>query len=64
MNLSSPRRTGFMMGTGFLELNGLEFSASEAAAVVRPLALASSEMSEEAYALWLAEKSRHVSDSP
>ena len=59
--LDGNKRTGFMMGAGFLELNGLEFFASEADAVVRTLSLAASEMSEEAYALWLAENSRPAS---
>lgn len=59
--LDGNKRTGFMMGAGFLELNGLEFFASEADAVVRTLALAASEMTEEAYALWLSENSRTAS---
>jgi len=59
--LDRNKRTGFMMGAGFLELNGLEFFASEADAVVRTLALAASEMTEEAYALWLSENSRTAS---
>jgi death-on-curing protein len=56
--LDGNKRTGFMMGAGFLELNGLDFFASEADAVVRTLALAASEMTECAYALWLEENSR------
>jgi len=56
--LDGNKRTGFMMGAAFLELNGREFLASEADAVVRTLALAASEMTEEAYALWLNENSR------
>jgi death-on-curing protein len=59
--LDGNKRTGFMMGAAFLELNGREFFASEAEAVVRTLALAASELSEGAYALWLEENSRPVS---
>jgi death-on-curing protein len=47
------KRTGFMLGAGFLERNGHEFHASEADAVVCTLALAAGEMTEEAYALWM-----------
>ena len=59
--LDGNKRTGFMMGAGFLELNGMEFFASEADAVVRTLAPAASEMTEDAYAHWLEENSRPVS---
>ena len=59
--LDGNKRTGFRMGAGFLELNGLEFFASEADAVVRTMAIAASEMTEEAYALWLSENSRTAS---
>ncbi len=56
--LDGNKRTGFMMGAGFLERNGFEFHASEAEAVVRTLALAAGELSEAGYAEWLAANSR------
>ncbi len=56
--LDGNKRTGFMLGSGFLELNGMEFFASEAEAVVKTLAHAAGELSEEAYAEWLAKNSR------
>ena len=51
--LDGNKRTGFMMGAGFLERNGFEFHATEADAALRTLALAAGEMSESAYAEWL-----------
>ena len=47
-----------MLGVGFLELNGMEFFASEADAVMKTLALAASELTEAAYAEWLSQNSR------
>jgi thymidylate synthase (FAD) len=38
--LDGNKRTGFMLGVGFLELNGYRFAAEEADAVIRTLALA------------------------
>jgi len=58
--LDGNKRTGFMMGTGFLERNGLEFFANEVDAVVSTLALAAGEMTEEAYAKWLGANSKHL----
>lgn len=51
------KRTGFMMGAGFLERNGLTFRAAEADAVLQTLALAAGEIDEAAYAEWLAANS-------
>ena len=51
--LDGNKRTGFMLGAGFLERNGYEFTASEAEVVIRTLALAAGEMSEADYAAWL-----------
>jgi death-on-curing protein len=56
--LDGNKRTGFMLGAGFLERNGLEFHATEADAVVRTLALAAGEMTDAAYAAWLEANSR------
>jgi len=61
--LDGNKRTGFMMGSGFLELNGLEFFASEADAVIKTLALAAGELREAAYAEWLSRNSRAKSGS-
>jgi death-on-curing protein len=51
--LDGNKRTGFMLGAGFLERNGYEFHATEADAVVNTLALAAGAMTEAAYAEWL-----------
>jgi death-on-curing protein len=51
--LDGNKRTGFMMGAGFLERNGYALLASEADVVIRTLALAAGEMTEAAYADWL-----------
>jgi death-on-curing protein len=51
--IDGNKRTGFMLGAGFLERNGYEFHASEAEAVVRTLALAAGELSEAEFAAWL-----------
>ena len=58
--IDGNKRTGFMLGAGFLERNGYEFRASEADAAVRTLALAAGEMSEAEYAAWLKANSRRV----
>ncbi|HTY87633.1 MAG TPA: type II toxin-antitoxin system death-on-curing family toxin [Candidatus Acidoferrum sp.] len=58
--IDGNKRTGFMLGAGFLERNGHEFHASEADAVVRTLALAAGEMSEAEYAAWLKANSRRA----
>lgn len=57
--LDGNKRTGFMLGAGFLECNGHEFYASEADAVMSTLAMAAGEMTEAAYAEWLQANSRH-----
>lgn len=51
------KRTGFMMGAGFLERNGRTFRAAEADAVIQTLALAAGGIDEAAYAEWLAANS-------
>ena len=58
--LDGNKRTGFMLGAGFLERNGLEFHATEADAVLRTLALAAGKMSESAYAKWLEANSKRA----
>ncbi len=56
--LDGNKRTGFMMGAGFLERNGFEFVATETEAVLRTLALAAGEMTEADYAAWLKANSK------
>jgi death-on-curing protein len=58
--IDGNKRTGFMLGAGFLERNGWEFHASEAEAAVRTLALAAGEMSQKEFAAWLKENSRRA----
>jgi death-on-curing protein len=58
--LDGNKRTGFMLGAGFLERNGCEFFAKEADAALRTLALAAGEMTEGAYAEWLRANSRRA----
>ncbi len=48
------KRTGFMMGVGFLERNGWDFFAPEADAVTQTLGLAAGAITQEDYAAWLA----------
>lgn len=54
------KRIGFATAIMFLELNGSRFIATEVDAVLKTLALAASEMTESAYALWIKENSRRA----
>jgi len=58
--LDGNKRTGFMMGAGFLERNGFEFYAAEVDAVLRTLALAAGKMTERTYADWLKANSKRA----
>jgi len=58
--IDGNKRTGFMMGAGFLERNGLEFFATEVDAVLKTLALAAGKISEAAYATWLRANSKRA----
>ena len=58
--LHGNKRTGFMMGAGFLERNGCKFFASEADVVIRTLAVAAGEMTEADYAAWLEANSQRA----
>ena len=49
------KRTGFVVGILFLELNGATFAASEADASQAVFGLAAGEIDEEHFALWLRE---------
>ncbi|MBI1251905.1 MAG: type II toxin-antitoxin system death-on-curing family toxin [Alphaproteobacteria bacterium] len=53
--IDGNKRTGFLCAALFLELNDFRFSAGEADVVLRTLALAAGEMSEDDYAAWLRE---------
>jgi death on curing protein len=48
------KRAGFMAAYVFLGINGQQLAAPEEEAVLRTLALAAGELSEDAYAAWLA----------
>ena len=49
------KRTGFVVGILFLELNGTTFTASEADATQAVFGLAAGDIEEEEFALWLRE---------
>jgi len=47
------KRTGFMLGVGFLERNGMDFFATEADAVTQTLGLAAGALTQQDYTAWL-----------
>jgi death-on-curing protein len=51
--LDGNKRTGFMMAVTFLDVNGVEFSASEESVVEHTVGLASGMLTEAEYAGWL-----------
>ena len=55
--LDGNKRTGFMLAATFLELNGLELSATEESVIAMTLALASGKLKQAAYAEWLGKNS-------
>ena len=55
--IDGNKRTGFMLGAGFLERNGCHFIAGEADAALQVLALAAGELAEAQFAAWLATNS-------
>lgn len=61
--LDGNKRTGFMVAVTFLELNGLELTASEESAVQNTVGLASRQVSETAYADWLNASCRTTGDA-
>jgi death-on-curing protein len=61
--LDGNKRIGFASAILFLELNGLCFSAPEAEATLKTLALAARELGEADYAAWLRKHSRRASRS-
>ena len=52
------KRTGFAVGTAFLELNGFTFHASETEATQAVFDLAAGRMDEESFAEWLRANSK------
>lgn len=58
--LDGNKRTGFVVGALFLQLNGYYLTATEADAAIRTLALAAGEMTESAYAAWLETNSKRL----
>ena len=55
--IDGNKRTGFMLGAGFLERNGHRFTAGEADAALQMLALAAGELTEAELAAWLTANS-------
>jgi len=56
--IDGNKRVAFVAAITFLELNGHQFTATEADAALRTLALAAGEMTESAYAAWLETNSK------
>jgi death-on-curing protein len=56
--LDGNKRIGFITAVVFLEINGFTFSASEADAAIKTLALAARELTEADYSKWLQSESR------
>jgi death-on-curing protein len=52
------KRTGFVIGVLFLELNGYKFTASEEDATEAVLGLAAGTMSEHAFTPWMGENAK------
>lgn len=51
--IDGNKRTGFVTAILLLQLNGWRFTAAEADAAIRTLALAAGDMTESTYAAWL-----------
>ena len=56
------KRSGFVIGVLFLELNGFDFQAREEDATQAVMALAAGTLDEEAYAAWLRENAKRKRD--
>jgi death on curing protein len=55
------KRTGFLLGALFLELNGYRFTASEESAAQAILSLAAGTLDESALAAWLRSNAKRLS---
>lgn len=55
------KRTGFLLGVLFLELNGYRFTASEESAAQAILSLAAGTLDESALAAWLRSNAKRLS---
>ena len=55
--IDGNKRTGFMLGAGFLERDSHHFTAGEADAALQILALAAGELTEAELAVWLTANS-------
>ncbi len=58
--IDGNKRSGFVVALTFLQINGWHLEASEVDATLRTFALAAGEMSEVAYADWLAKNSKRA----
>jgi len=58
--LDGNKRTGFILAATFLELNGMELTATEESVVEKTLALANGKLTHAAYAKWLHENSKQA----
>jgi death-on-curing protein len=56
--IDGNKRTGFVIGILFLELNGFDFKASEEDATQAVMGLASGSLDEAAYTSWLRENAK------
>ena len=56
--IDGNKRTGFVIGVLFVELNGRRFTAAEPDATQAVLDLAAGEMSERAFAAWLPDNTQ------
>ncbi|MEE8658309.1 putative death on curing protein [Acetobacteraceae bacterium EV16G] len=59
--IDGNKRTGFVLGILFLEINGLAFSAKQEEVVHAVMALAEGKMSDKGYAAFLSENTRSKS---
>jgi death-on-curing protein len=59
--IDGNKRTGFLLGVLFLELNGYRFTASEESAAQAILSLAAGTLDESALAAWLRSNAKRLS---
>ena len=57
--IDGNKRTGFLIGVLFLEMNGYSFTASEEDAAQAVLALAAGTLDEAAFAAWMRVSAKH-----